>query len=621
MREEYVTNSNISRNRDMEILRSHFSNFFNKRGEFDFNKFKERLSQKEINFSKESFSMEFLGKSYARVLATDENTTLLEEDKEWNKKEENKNSKNVLIKGDNLEVLKHLSHAYNEKIKMIYIDPPYNTGSDGFVYQDDRKFSVEELMEVAGLDEDRAKRILQFTQSKSNSHSAWLTFMYPRLYIARRLLKEDGVIFISIDDNEVAQLRLLMDEIFGEENFVGVFLWKKNKSGNQNANYLSVQHEYIMAYTKFKDKEKWKLPYSKEDLKDYKEKDEKGLFYWKPVKHSTRGKDIQLEWKGAKYSVEKSVYSKEKLLHLLENGEANFRLNIHNNLQLYSKTRIGEGVLPYSLLEPSKTPMTENGVSEVQELFAKSIFDNPKPCELLKHFIYIGSNSSDIILDFFAGSGTTADAVMQLNAKDGGNRKFMLVQLPEKIDPKKNKVAYDFVTQELKEEPTIFEITKERIIRASRKIQEENTNVKGDYNFKIFQTKPIWEDYFFDEKEFNPQQVLFDETKLNDNDIQTLLTTWKTYDGVELTENLRNIEIEDYIGYYFNSKLYLMDKGFSTNHLKSLINQIDENNELSPSTIVLFGYHFQSKMIREINENIKHYSNKKQLPIDVITRY
>ena len=172
--------------------------------------------------------MDWLGKSYAWLLASDEVTTLLKEDEEWNKKHENNNSQNLLIKGDNQEVLKHLSNAYYEKIKMIYIDPPYNTGSDGFVYADDRKFTVSELKQLAGLDEEKAKRILEFTKSNSNSHSAWLTFMYPRLYIAKQLLRDDGVIFISIDDNEVAQLRILMDEIFGEENFVGVFLWKKN---------------------------------------------------------------------------------------------------------------------------------------------------------------------------------------------------------------------------------------------------------------------------------------------------------------------------------------------------------------------------------------------------------
>jgi len=229
MEKQNTTRNIKTTNKTLEKLKKDFSHCFDKTRNFDFDKLKKELSQNEVNFSKESYGMDWLGKSYARLLASDEATTLLKEDEDWNKKQENKNSQNLLIKGDNLEVLKHLSNAYYEKVKMIYIDPPYNTGSDGFVYQDDRKFTYQELSRLAGIDEEKAKRILDFTQSKSNSHSAWLTFMYPRLYIAKQLLKDDGVIFVSIDDNEVAQLRLLMDEIFGEEHFVGSLIWKKQK--------------------------------------------------------------------------------------------------------------------------------------------------------------------------------------------------------------------------------------------------------------------------------------------------------------------------------------------------------------------------------------------------------
>jgi len=230
-KEQKITNDIKVPNKDMEVLKKHFSHCFDKNGNFDIEKFEQELSENEIDFYKESYSMDWLGKSYARLLASDSATTLLKEDEEFNSKEENKNSENLLIKGDNLEVLKHLSNAYYEKIKMIYIDPPYNTGSDGFVYQDDRKFSVSEFRQLAGVDEEKAKRILSFVDSKSNSHSAWLTFMYPRLYIAKQLLKDDGVIFVSIDDNEVAQLRLLMDEVFGEENFVAEFPRITKKAG------------------------------------------------------------------------------------------------------------------------------------------------------------------------------------------------------------------------------------------------------------------------------------------------------------------------------------------------------------------------------------------------------
>jgi adenine-specific DNA-methyltransferase len=237
-----ITNDIKVPNKDLEVLKTHFPHCFDKDGNFLLEKFKNNLSEQEINFSTESYGLDWLGKSYARLLASDPATTLLRADETHNAKPENANAQNLLIKGDNLEVLKHLANAYYEKVKMIYIDPPYNTGSDGFVYQDDRKFSIKELQQLAGVDAEKAKRILDFTKSKSNSHSAWLTFMYPRLYIAKQLLKDDGVIFISIDDNEVAQLRLLMDEIFGEENFVAEIIWQKKYSPQNDAKWFSMMH-------------------------------------------------------------------------------------------------------------------------------------------------------------------------------------------------------------------------------------------------------------------------------------------------------------------------------------------------------------------------------------------
>ena len=227
--------------------------------------------------------MEWLGKSYARLLATDEATTLLKEDKNFNKKEENKDSQNLLIKGDNLEVLKHLTRAYQEKVKMIYIDPPYNTGSDDFVYQDDRKFTPAELSRLAGIDENKANQILKFTQSKSKTHSAWLTFMYPRLYIAKDLLAEDGVIFISIDDNEQAQLKLLCDEIFGEENFLGEFVINSTPNA-RDYGHIGKMHEYVLFYSKSEQHAQTNLLEEKEKV--FKFNDEIGGFNLHPLYNS-----------------------------------------------------------------------------------------------------------------------------------------------------------------------------------------------------------------------------------------------------------------------------------------------------------------------------------------------
>lgn len=249
MKNENITQNINAATKDLEILKIHFPHCFDKDGNFQLEKFKNNLTEKEINFSTESYGLDWLGKSYARLLASDPATTLLKADETHNSKPENANSENLLIKGDNLEVLKHLANAYYEKVKMIYIDPPYNTGSDGFVYNDDRKYTVKELQNLIGIDEEKAKRILDFTQSKSNSHSAWLTFMYPRLYIAKQLLKDDGVIFVSIDDNEIAQLRLLMDEVFGEENFVADFIVVRSEGGGL-AKQAVIGHDYLLTYAK-----------------------------------------------------------------------------------------------------------------------------------------------------------------------------------------------------------------------------------------------------------------------------------------------------------------------------------------------------------------------------------
>ena len=255
-KETLFSSNTQAENEQLSILKRHFPNCFDKQGAFLPEKMAEALQSNGIKTEKESYSLNWLGKSYAKILKDRQPETLLAEDIEHNQKPENQNSENVLIQGDNLEVLKHLKHAYKNQIKMIYIDPPYNTGSDGFVYQDDRKFTPQQLVDL-GMDLQEAKRVLEFTAKKSNSHSAWLTFMYPRLYIARELLRDDGVIFISIDDNEQAQLKLLCDEVFGEENFVEVFSWVKTSTPPSLSTKSRKTNEYILCYEKCKDNYKY----------------------------------------------------------------------------------------------------------------------------------------------------------------------------------------------------------------------------------------------------------------------------------------------------------------------------------------------------------------------------
>ncbi|MDQ7009883.1 MAG: site-specific DNA-methyltransferase [Candidatus Gracilibacteria bacterium] len=624
MKEQKITENIKVKNNDLEILKNNFSHCFDKSGDFDFDKFKKELSQNEINFSKESYSMDWLGKSYARLLATDNATTSLQEDKEWNNK--NKNSQNLLLKGDNLEVLKHLSNAYREQVKMIYIDPPYNTGSDGFVYQDDRKFSVSEFRTLAGVSEEKAKSILNFVDSKSNSHSAWLTFMYPRLYIAKQLLKDDGVIFISIDDNEVAQLRLLMDEIFGEENFVASIIWKRKRGRDNSAKWFSKSHEYILVFSKNKDMLSTNfLELDNNTKKAYKNPDNdiRGIYRMLAVwaRGTQSGVKYDFTNKEGKYFGERLwLFSKNNLTKMDNENKLLFKGD-----NIYRKLFITEnkGKIPETIWD--NTSNSANASDEIKVLFKNIIFDTAKPIPYILEILKISTQKNDLILDFFAGSGTTGDAVMQLNAEDGGERKYILVQIPEKIDEKKSRVAYDFVKDELGVEvPTIFDITKERLVRAGEKIRKENLEKSEnlDLGFKIFETVDVIVPEF-EEDEFSENIKMFDENNLSEQDLKNILVTWKTYDGIPLTKDLEEIELGGYTGYYLNNKLYLVDKGFKTKHLTKLLNEIDENKIFNPNIIIAFGYNFESKILRELSENIQKYPNKKgsEENIDFISRY
>lgn len=648
-KEEKTTGHITSVNNDLKILKQNFPNCFDKNGNFDFEKFKTQLTANEINFSKESNELDWLGKSYARLLVSDETTTLLKEDESFNHQDVNEKSENLLIKGDNLEVLKHLSNAYYEKIKMIYIDPPYNTGSDGFVYADDRKFTLEELQELAGLSAESAKRILDFTQSKSNSHSAWLTFMYPRLYVAKQLLKEDGVIFVSIDDNEVAQLRLLMDDIFGEENFVSIAPRKTGagSAATRGDSELRKLNDFIIIYMKSNFSFKKKVVGEKE----FPYTDSFGRYYLAQFQAS--GSDSTRSARPNMYypiyvssdNTLTSIYSKKTIKEILPkkvNGEDGrwlwSKLTFEKNKNLLNfDNDIIQRKIYFDETKDNTIYQVEKayfegfnnsaGTNEVNKLFApyKKIFSNPKPTSLLKHLIKISNidKENDFILDFFAGSGTTGAAVMELNAEDGGNRKFILAQLPELIASKSNKTSYYFVKDKLKvDTPTIFDITKERLIRVSKKLQEENKDQsRHKFGFKIFETIPVWEDYNFESKKLELKTSLFDENKLTREDLRALLITWKTYDGTPLTETIQEIDLNGYTAYHSNGRLYLMNKGFKTENLKVLLEKIDSDKDFNPTTIIAFGYHFESKNLREICENIKSYANKKNIDIDFITRY
>lgn len=672
--EQKITTDIKVPNKDLETLKVHFPHCFDKEGNFQLEKFKNNLTEKEINFSTESYGLDWLGKSYARLLASDPATTFLKADETHNALPENANSENLLIKGDNLEVLKHLANAYYEQVKMIYIDPPYNTGSDGFTYQDDRKFTVKELQNLIGVDAEKAKRILDFTQSKSNSHSAWLTFMYPRLYIAKQLLKDEGVIYVSIDDSEVSQLKMLLDEIFGEENFRGIIIRATGTTTGQKALKIGSSYDSCLCYSKTAKFQLKGIPLKGKDLNRFnnddndgkgkyallqlrktgnadRKEDREGMFF--PITAPDGSQvfpigptDYLSRWRTGKDKFQK--FLDEGLIVWKENGEdieefdddedeneedeiTDYSSVTNENVDISKFKSKWKPYVKYYLSERTKqvsnlwTDIDGNkkGSIELKQLFEKKkLFENPKPTDFLKRLITISCSSDELILDFFAGSGTTADAVLNMNSDDLANRKFILVQIPELIDPKKSKTTYTYVKNDLGiDVPTIFDVTKERVIRAARKIKNEKTEYDGDLGFKIFETTPIWEDYNFEAEEFDSSQTLFDAGKLTEDDIKALLTTWKTYDGIALTQELESIDLSDYTAYYGNGRLYLMHKGFTTDSLKALLEKIDTDKHFEPKSIIAFGYHFESKSLREVSENVKTYNNKKKSDIDFITRY
>lgn len=387
-------------------------------------------------------------------------------------------TQNLYIEGDNLDVLKCLKETYLHKVKMIYIDPPYNTGND-FVYEDDFAESAAEYLANSGQFDEQGNRLVTNTESNGRFHTDWLNMIYPRLKVARDLLSEDGVIFISIDDNEVENLRKVCDEVFGECNFESCVTWRRRTNQpNDKSKMIAKVAENIVVYAKngeylAKNKAFYGVPLSEDRKMEYKnpDKDPNGPWSTNPWKAATgrggtiysittpTGRCFTETWYGSKQTFETLV--KEGRVHWTDNG------NGFPRIKIYLKDAEKEGQAAINFFTCDKYGSNQEGSAEVEVLFnKKGIFDNPKPTKLLKSLLLLASNKDSIILDFFSGSSSTAHAVMQLNAKDGGNRKFIMVQLPELTDEKSEayKAGYK----------NICEIGKERIRRAGAKIKEEN---------------------------------------------------------------------------------------------------------------------------------------------------
>ena len=396
------------------------------------------------------------------------------------------NTENLYIEGDNLEVLKLLRESYLGKVKMIYIDPPYNTGSD-FVYNDDFAQGVAEFNAQSGLFDEEGNRMadpmVQNTESNGRFHTDWLNMIYPRLKVAKDLLSDDGVIFISIDENEIDNLKKVANEVFGSQNFVGSVIWERAFAPKNDAKYFSDSHDYIVVYAKRLDTfVLGKLPRTEEANARYKNPDNDPRGPWSPdnmtVKTYSSAYDYEIITPNGTIMTPPNgrcwFTNKDRMMNLINDGRVWFGESGGNmpRLKRYLSD-VQQGMTPITIWKYTEVGHNQEGRQEVKVLFdGKGYFDGPKPIRLLSRILQIANLEKDsIILDFFSGSATTAHAVMQLNAEDGGNRKFIMVQLPEKTDEKSEayKAGYK----------NICEIGKERIRRAGRKILTEVLSGQG----------------------------------------------------------------------------------------------------------------------------------------------
>ncbi|MFH7767358.1 site-specific DNA-methyltransferase [Acinetobacter sp. BSP-28] len=448
----------------------------------DFELLKQELSQVLVEGEQERYRLDWVGKKEAILTANAPIAKTLrpcrEESVNFDKTE------NLFIEGDNLEALKLLQENYLGKVKLIYIDPPYNTGND-FIYEDDFAESIDAFFEKSHQIDEDGNRLIANTESNGRFHSDWLSMVYSRLKLARNLLSDDGSILISIDDNEQENLKKICDEVFGSKNFINQFVWKKNSSGKTVSKQFPTNIEYVLMYSKNFLAHKFNVvykPLSEATLKMYNKDDNdgRGKYRLYPLqKTGGAGPETTYDYvdnNGKVWPCPAKGWrmNKEKLKKLENDGRLEFG-NSTLSEKAYWNERDSEGKVADTLWDDIDEGNV--GTAEVSKLFGFVAFNHPKPTGLLKRIIELGTDQDSIILDFYSGSSTTADAVFQINMKDQGQRKILLVQIPEDID-----VHSEMYKKGYK---TIAEISKERIRRAGKKILEDNANKEGIENLDI----------------------------------------------------------------------------------------------------------------------------------------
>lgn len=646
-------NENIKPNdKEIAILKEHFPFCFKNDNSFDIERFKECLKDK-MDVVHEGYELKFLGKSYAKLLASLDTTTVIKPDSEHNKKSENKNSENVYISGDNLDGLKHLLKSYNSAIKCIYIDPPYNTGTDEFVYKDNFNFTIEDLTEKLSVDEIQAERILNLTKRGSASDSAWLMFMYSRLLLAHDLLSKDGVIFISIDDCEQANLKLICDDIFGIENFIAQFP-RITKRGGKSSDTIGLNHDYMLMYSKTNNPLLFPIEH---DDKDFKYKDEffeKRGYYklnqtldYDSLQYSP-SLDYPIEIEGEIfypgsseefYKERKSgIYneadwawrwSKEKFDFGYNNGFIVIKRSKKSTriyTKTYQKATIEEDNGYYidysdrtkclSTLETTNNIFSnDNATKDIAATIGKKIFDHTKPLSLIKLIAKLSTRNGDIFLDFFSGSATTAEAIMQLNSEDLENQiKFILIQIQEQC--KENTTAYK------KGYRTICDIGMNRIILAAKKIKERKPGTTVDLGFKHYILAQPSQNTLDKMESFIPDTLLADTTILDVFGKPTILTTWLIRDGYGFNAKVNEIELGGYTAYHCHRHLYFIDPDLKNKHVLALIDKYETNGSFNPNNIIVFGYSFEWSSAQALETNLRVLKDsEKNLKIEIDIRY
>ena len=651
-----AANESVAPNsREMDILKEYFPSCFHSDGSFDLTRFQEFLNDK-VAVAHEGYELKFLGKNYARLLASVDTTTVIVPDEEHNSKPENAHSENIYISGDNLDGLKHLLKSYSRKVKCIYIDPPYNTGKDDFAYNDSFDFSVEELSEKLSISEEDAKRIIDLTKRGSSSHSAWLLFMYPRLLLARDLLTSDGVILVSIDDNEQANLKLILDDVFGEENLVGTIVWK-NATDNNPTN-ISIEHEYIVCFARKKESlpSIWKSHLS--DMKNVILEVEATLLHrygndkdaiqreystWYTENKSQLGKLEGYKFcdTGGVYAGSRSVHNPGKrgyyydVIHPITGKPCTpplmgYRFPQESMRLLIAQDRIIYGEDENKIIELKQYLRDyEDKLSSVISLDGRSganifrtlfdninVFKNPKTPYILEEILSFVISDNDIVLDFFSGSATTAHAIMNMNVSDNGNRIYIMVQLPElvKKDGEGAKAGYR----------TIDQIGMERILRASKKIKEDAPDTTADLGFRHFTLAEPSGTTLDKLEEFLPDDngMYVANTILEDFGVPTVLATWLVRDGYGFTAPVEAIDFAGYTGYYMGKHLYLINQDLSNAAIMAITEKYESDGAFNPENVVLFGYSFKWTELEALKTNLARLrGTEKNLRINFDIRY